>query len=119
VKYRPKQKVYFIQNEETGAIKIGQAQRPSQRLAELQVGNSSKLRLLGTILDYELSLHCKFSACRLIGEWFKPTINLLDFLHELGFYPLTETTSATEQLATKRLRIHKKALKFIRETRRT
>ena len=42
--------VYFIQEEETGRIKIGFSEKhPKGRLKDFQTGNSNKLNLLGYI----------------------------------------------------------------------
>lgn len=76
-------RVYFIQSGTDGPIKIGKANDPEARLAELQVGSPSALRLIGSIpggIAEERALHARFSADRVRGEWFSPSAPLLDYL---------------------------------------
>lgn len=78
-------RVYFIQSGGTGAIKIGKACSPATRLATLQVGSPSPLRLIGSIaggIALERKLHARFSGDRLQGEWFTPSAALLSFIRE-------------------------------------
>ena len=68
--------VYFIQADESGPIKIGfTADDPLRRLNQLQTGNASTLKLLGSIKGTaveEKELHAELSEWRLQGEWFEP-----------------------------------------------
>lgn len=72
--------VYFIQADEGGPIKIGfTADDPKRRLSQLQTGNASTLKLLGSIKGTaarERQFHAELSEFRLQGEWFKsdPTV---------------------------------------------
>ncbi len=79
--------VYFIQEGEGGAIKIGTTLgSPMVRLAALQTGNSRKLVLLASIPGgpkEETELHGRFAALRLHGEWFAPDPRLLGFIEGL------------------------------------
>jgi hypothetical protein len=66
--------VYAIQEEVTGAIKIGTSDDPEYRTQNLQTGNPKALTLLGYSeelneceIQAELEPHC------LRGEWFEPT----------------------------------------------
>ncbi len=70
--------VYFIQDSRTFAIKIGftEQDEPDDRIAALQTGNPSELKVLCTIdmvgRDYEAILHEQFAPYRIAGEWFHP-----------------------------------------------
>lgn len=77
--------VYFIQNGDDGAIKIGMTRKLQKRLADLQVNNPIELRILGAIptnkpRDLERDLHRQFQEFRVSGEWFSPSEKLLDFI---------------------------------------
>lgn len=66
--------IYFIQDSETGHIKIGHAADPERRLKQLQTGCPGKLILLCTVSgskDDEAKIHKKFAHHRLRGEWFR------------------------------------------------
>lgn len=78
--------VYFIQAESGGPIKIGKAVDPWQRLSQLQTGRHEKLHVLAVMpggLDAEKQLHKKFAAHRVMGEWFMPDEEILDFIRRL------------------------------------
>jgi hypothetical protein len=70
--------VYFIQDTITLGVKIGFClSKPEKRLAALQTGNSSLLRLFGHIGGsslHEKLLHKRFSEFHLDGEWFSNAI---------------------------------------------
>lgn len=76
--------VYFIRSEKTHAIKIGfTAGQADKRLKSLQTAHPYKLQLLATIpgnLEFEKSLHDRFSSHRLKGEWFRPHPDILAFI---------------------------------------
>ena len=70
-------KVYFIENTETGRIKVGFTTGSiTTRLATLQTGSDCELRLLGSVVadpragTTEVQLHRRFSRWRHRGEWF-------------------------------------------------
>lgn len=74
-------KVYFIENVETGRIKVGFTSRSvNARVKTLQTGSDCKLRLLGVVSadeahgTTELQLHRRFSEWRHRGEWFSREI---------------------------------------------
>lgn len=77
--------VYFIECSATRRIKIGWAIDAENRLTALQTGAPSKLQLLskvrGTKSD-EREMHQQFAATRIIGEWFEPTQELLEFISQ-------------------------------------
>jgi hypothetical protein len=66
--------IYFIQEGDEGAIKIGVADNPFKRLAEVQCGNPRDLRIAVVILaglDTETLLHNHWRPLAGIrGEWF-------------------------------------------------
>jgi uncharacterized protein YerC len=78
--------VYFIQEGEGGAIKIGWAVDVQQRLALFQTGNSNELRLLGVIAgvprQVEAQWHKRFAGAQKRSEWFFPTDQLLDAIDQ-------------------------------------
>ena len=68
-------KLYIIQSDITGDIKIGRSNNPKSRLKQLQTGSPKKLKLLVEIPNaghYEKRLHQKLSKykTRKKGEWF-------------------------------------------------
>ena len=66
-------RLYFIQHDDDGPIKIGIAADPARRLESLQVGNPVALRLLAHrpgALELEMDLHRRLAAFRIRGEWF-------------------------------------------------
>ena len=68
--------IYFVQAVTGGPIKIGIAQDPPRRLWRIQSGNPSRLRITHTMpgsLEVERTLHKRFKAHRLEGEWFVAT----------------------------------------------
>lgn len=70
--------VYFAQADDR--IKIGWSKQVSARLASLQTGCPSPIRLLGTIPGsraVERRLHEQFASLRLSGEWFRAAPELL------------------------------------------
>lgn len=72
---------YFIQAGVDGPIKIGKADNPEKRLAELQTGSPESLRLIGKLQgDHERDLHNRFHKLHLRGEWFNPDVRLLAFI---------------------------------------
>lgn len=82
--------VYFIQNDEAGPIKIGYAKSVAARLSDLQCATPYPLYLLGYIRGSrhtEVSLHDKFAAFRLCGEWFKPEPELTKYIADVCAEP--------------------------------
>jgi excisionase family DNA binding protein len=78
--------VYFAQAE-SGPIKVGVSKSPNQRIAEIQTGNSERVRLLGVVVGdrkTERAVHAQFASLRLHGEWFRPAEELLEFIKQNG-----------------------------------
>jgi hypothetical protein len=69
--------IYFTQDTQTKAIKIGYSKNPNKRRSGLQSATPGQLILLGCIhggLEHERGYHDKFAQHRLHGEWFKGDI---------------------------------------------
>lgn len=71
--------VYLIRGNE-GKYKIGIAKNPSQRIRQLQTGNSDKLELIETYQSenaskIESTLHNQYAHVRNHGEWFDLSIS--------------------------------------------
>lgn len=96
--------IYFIQQAQSGNIKIGYTSKDdvSQRLLNLQTASAEKLIVLGVLKDgtqkTEVQLHSFFAIYHINGEWFRPDANLLGCLIGLAegkdFY--LETARSTE-----------------------
>lgn len=66
--------VYFVQAEQSKAVKIGWSLNIDNRFIDLQVSNHETLKIIRTIpgdRGLEKWLHVKFSMDRIRGEWFK------------------------------------------------
>jgi len=71
--------VYLIRGND-GKYKIGIAKNPSQRVKQLQTGNSDKLSIIETYRSenaskIESALHFQYSHVRNEGEWFDLSIS--------------------------------------------
>lgn len=79
--------IYFAQQENGGPIKIGSARRIYGRLSELQVGNPSRLCLVGYFAietrAIEADVHQRFDHLRVRGEWFAAERELVAFVTSL------------------------------------
>lgn len=75
--------VYFIQDGDSGPIKIGASARPLQRMVSFQLATWRELRHLGiceggTALEHEL--HVRFRSDEIAGEWFQSSPALLEYI---------------------------------------
>lgn len=81
--------VYFIQQGNSGPIKIGRAVDVVARIQALQTASPEPLTLLGVVIyggpRMEARLHRMFAADRLLGEWFAPTDYLYEVIADLGW----------------------------------
>ena len=80
--FDPDQTIYFIQQGDVGPIKIGVTRKLEDRLIALQTGNPAELRIIATISAppaLEPQLHAYFDEHRLMGEWFNPVDEVLEF----------------------------------------
>lgn len=76
-------RVYFVQSEANGLIKIGVAADLDKRVRCLQTMSPVPVRLLGAFpgdRSDEQRLHQAFRPCRAHGEWFEPTNDLVAFV---------------------------------------
>lgn len=73
--------VYCIGEEDrTLAVKVGYARDAQFRIADLQTGNPRKLVILGVLRGTrqdERDLHARYIKDNVLGEWFRPTAELL------------------------------------------
>ena len=79
--------VYFIAVTNGAAIKIGWAEDVSARLADLQVGNHEQLFVVAALNGSRLTerlIHKCFDGSKIRGEWYKPTEDILEFIHLLN-----------------------------------
>lgn len=78
--------IYFIQCGDGGAVKIGYARNPYDRIDTLQIGSPVALSILkiteGSLRD-ELRFHARFADHRVRGEWYSPTPEMLEFIDGL------------------------------------
>lgn len=79
--------VYFIQAQDSLAIKIGYAVDVEKRLAVLQTGCPEELVVVGmtqgTVAD-EKALHAKFNLDHIRGEWFRASDELVKYILEVS-----------------------------------
>lgn len=76
--------IYFLQDSQKHAIKIGFSTTEAEaRKSGLQTGNPSELIVLLTIdgdRATEKELHKRFASHHVLGEWFQPAPELLQFI---------------------------------------
>lgn len=84
-------RVYFIQIEAAGPIKIGFTRgKPLDRMEILQCGCPWPLRLVGSVPGTKRNenwLHEKFSQFKMLREWFRPEIDLSEILVSTFVWP--------------------------------
>lgn len=73
---KPTRWIYFIRGLDGGPVKIGVANDPKKRLADLQRTCPVELEIIGsrpgdTLVEREL--HERFADFRVHGEWFEPS----------------------------------------------
>lgn len=81
----PERFVYFI-GLEHGPIKIGVANKPFNRLSELQIAHYQDLHLFAMTegnMDTEKALHVEFREDNIRGEWFNASDALLRRIIEI------------------------------------
>lgn len=72
--------LYFLFNEWTGLIKVGIANDVANRLETLECAAGVRLQVLSTLeqsADLEKPLHQALFATREVGEWFRPSADLV------------------------------------------
>jgi hypothetical protein len=79
--------IYFVRDEARGLIKIGTTRRLALRLHGLRAeakGDLTVLAVTDGARDEEASLHVRFESLWVVGEWFTPGPELLQFIAEHG-----------------------------------
>ncbi len=79
--------VYFVQGEDGGPIKIGQAEDLAHRLMQMGTSRPDRLVALASApgsVDDERRIHSHFAAIREKGEWFSPHSALLDLIRDVS-----------------------------------
>lgn len=87
--------IYFLQGD-NDYIKIGYTIDVSRRVQFLQTGSPTRLKLLGVMegrVDTEAALHRRFERSRIIGEWFKPSQAILDYIAQNTAMPVAEKSN--------------------------
>jgi T5orf172 domain len=78
--------VYAIQDGNNN-IKIGKSVNPHQRMHSLQTAHGTKLVMLGYTVNQlpleEKALHKRLKKDRLEGEWFKPSVDVMQVVKEI------------------------------------
>lgn len=72
--------IYFVMASRPRAVKIGYSAKPAERIASLQSASAARLKLLGVCpgtREDESNLHARFADCRIRGEWFRASPELL------------------------------------------
>lgn len=75
--------VYFVQAMESRRIKIGFSAKPQYRLLDISTYCPEPVKMLGTMpgtSQDERTIHKKFAAHRVIGEWFRDAPEILEFI---------------------------------------
>lgn len=78
--------IYFIKDRSTDTVKIGFSRSPLDRMAQLQVGNATRLELVGAVAaewTVEAAVHDLCRAGHLRGEWFMDRGVLSEWLDEM------------------------------------
>ena len=79
--------IYFIQGNITKKIKIGVSENAEKRIKDLRAASPDELILLGYAVgnsEEERTLHQRFDAYRLHGEWFDDCKEIHDFIRQCG-----------------------------------
>ena len=84
--------VYLIKSESNSNYKIGISKNPKKRLAQLQTGNDSEIRLICSFKSehfnlIEKALHSHYQYKRNSGEWFELTLeDEVDFIEKCKIF---------------------------------
>ena len=100
-------KVYFMQREDL-LIKIGFSHDASKRSKQLMGANACDLKILLTMdggQPLETELHKRFKIDNHHGEWFRPSLELMNFINENIAKDKVNERAATARWATTSLKI--------------
>jgi hypothetical protein len=78
--------VYFVENPQAGAVKIGFTAQPRSRFSALRAVNLDKLNVLALFpgsIQHEKFLHRLFEQDRIKGEWFTKSGALLETIDDI------------------------------------
>lgn len=80
--------VYFIKNKHADLIKIGRSYNPQKRFFQIakevmSIEATIELNCSTNSASLEKHLHKYFAKSRIEGEWFIPTQELEDLIHEI------------------------------------
>ena len=98
-------RVYFIQENGMGAIKIGVSKHAQPRVREMQGSTPHTLALLATVEGghgVEHALHSLFAHAHIRGEWFRPIEELIEYIKNEGELPEATAKREEEELFEKR-----------------
>jgi hypothetical protein len=79
-------KIYVIQAESGGPLKVGYGKKPMARLSNLQVGRPDAIRIVDSFRGTEAverALHRRLKPFKVRGEWFGPAESVWPDLHEM------------------------------------
>lgn len=91
----PLARVYFVQDGESGPIKIGTSTNIKNRMYQLRANAKNDLVLLALIGGgrwVESLLHTLFSHIRIRGEWFHPAPELLEYIEKEAYGAVKDFT---------------------------
>lgn len=76
--------VYFVQAADGWPLKIGISTNLMKRLIDLRMSSGLNLKVLGVIdggtREMEKLLHDRFADSRLVGEWFRPVPEIIEYI---------------------------------------
>jgi uncharacterized protein YozE (UPF0346 family) len=76
-------RTYIIVSQDGKSVKIGKSLDPERRSKTLQTGQPLPLKTLLVLdMDVEAQLHKRFARDRQLGEWFRFSHDIRDFLDE-------------------------------------
>lgn len=111
--------VYFVKDTLNGNIKIGYSSTLRTRIAGIKSGDGSNIELLFIIhgdKDTENYYHTKFYHDHIIGDWFRPSEDLMKFINEqLSKTSKEDLIKLLEDSSTPQVTITKEQDALIRE----
>ena len=87
--HEPDAFIYCVQQGDSGLIKIGRARNPESRLKSMQTGNAETLHLRAAAWlpgEMEWVIHRELKPWRYRGEWFQPTVEVVNVVALLNLW---------------------------------
>lgn len=84
--FNPTAVVYFARADGAEEIKIGTSTQLARRIHALEISSRSKITVLATVVGsykVEAWIHDRFRRARVMGEWFLPVPELLEYIAEI------------------------------------